>query len=117
LRVTLADPSQQSTPQLEAWRIRYAPVPELVVDGAASTFPEPGLQEGEATSARIVIRNLSDFAADTARVVVQLTNAENETETLLTETFGKVGPDEAITVDADIETRGYVGNNVLSGMA
>lgn len=117
LRFGLADPTQQSTPQLTDWRVQYAPIPELVVDGAASTFPGTDVQEGEATSASIVIRNLSDFAADTAHVAVQITDDENTTSTLFTREFGAIAPDAAISVDIDLETLGLVGTNVLSGMA
>ena len=113
LRATLTDTTQQSTPQLENWRISYTPIPDLVVDASSSSFPTEVLQEGEPAAVSLVVRNLSETPVGVAHLTVQLTDDENSASTLLTESIKGIPADGAHTLSFDIPTLDYVGNNLL----
>ena len=113
LRATLTDTTQQSTPQLQNWRVSYTPIPDLVVDATSSVFPTDALREGEPASVSLVVRNLSETPVGVANLTVQLTDEENIASTLFTEAIKGIPADGAHTLSFDVPTLDYVGRNLL----
>ncbi|HYE95950.1 MAG TPA: C25 family cysteine peptidase [Rubricoccaceae bacterium] len=113
LRAFFSDTTQASTPQLHSWRIAYTPIPEIVVDGEASTFPDSTVQEGAPYPFGIVVRNLSFFPADSIHVAVRATGADNEEYVVDEGGLPALGADAAATINLDFNTLDRVGDNLF----
>ncbi len=114
LRATLIDSSQSATPQLTQWRVHYAAIAELALDPSSFTVSADTVQEAAPLSASASIINLSDQVADTVVFTLSLTDFQNRTSVVATDTLLGLGPEETATVTLDIDTNGLAGRNVLT---
>ncbi len=113
LRATFSDSTQQSTPQLDNWRISYTPVPDLVVDATSSSFPDNSLQEGEPSAVSVVVRNLSETPVDVATLSVRFTDDENNASMLFEGSVADIPADGSQNISFDLPTLEAVGVNTL----
>ncbi len=113
LRATFADPEGRTAPQLDEWRLTYAPTAEIALDARRLTLPDT-LQEGERTAVSVPVVNLSRTAADTVLVSYLVTDAQNQTRTVDEDTLLGLAPGAEEIARAQLSTDGLAGENVLS---
>ena len=72
------------------------------------------MQEAAPLAASASIINLSDQVADTVVFTLSLTDFQNRTSVVATDTLLGLGSEETATVTLDIDTNGLAGRNVLT---
>lgn len=110
-RAAFADTLRLTTPQLDWWAATFTPVADLAFDPASLTLSADTVQEGERLTVAATLRNLSALAADTALVQYWLTDPQNQTTRLHTDTLTALG--ETATTQYTVATAGLRGRHQL----
>jgi hypothetical protein len=111
LRATIEDTTRLTTPQLEHWRVTFAPVPELAIDPAGLSLSADSVAVGTPLTATVAFRNLSQVAADSVVVRYEIVDSENRTTLVAGDTLLNVVT--AAESTRDFGTDGFVGENRL----
>lgn len=107
-----ADESRQSTPQMDNWKIRYEPVPELALDPNEIYVKSDSIEEGYSYDFGMKLRNIGFTPADKA--VVAFTGIfDGEVRELSRDTVKTIDPGETRFVDTSVETLGRIGTHRL----
>jgi hypothetical protein len=114
LRATLTDTTHQATPQLTRWSIDFSYTPEILFESRSISLSADTLNEGASLTASGTVRNLSNQLADTLLLHLRLTDADNQTVTVGTDTLTSLVPDSAVTSTFTLGTEGRAGTNRLT---
>ena len=113
LRATLADASQQSTPQLELWRVDFEPTAELGILPTETRFSADTVRISEPVRITTSIENLSEVASEEATLQYTLTDASNQERVLGADTLRVLQAGETESIEFEIATGAASGENRL----
>lgn len=114
LHATFADSVQRAPPQLKRWQLTYTPTAELAARGTALQSLPDTLQEGEPFTVTVPIRNVGDEPSTSVHVTYILTDADNRTQTVATDTLAAINARSEATSTASLSTTDFPGANVLT---
>lgn len=79
LRYQVSDSTEQTSPQLQYWRVYYQGLPDAAIDPSAGfTFSKDTLQEGENLLFATPVRNLTTYGMDSILVKYSIIDAQNQ---------------------------------------
>jgi hypothetical protein len=117
LKAMLSDSSQATTPQLMHWYVTYESIPELIMDPAALALSADTVAEGQQITVSSAVHNFGQTDATTVLVKYQVTDAENRTVDVGTDTLAVVPVSGHATSTMTFSTRGMPGSNRLTASA
>lgn len=107
------DNISRTSPNLDYWRVLYAPVPEAALNAAAFFQYKDSLSEGEKGKLRIAIENLTPLPMDSMLVKYTLIDAANGKHVLSTKRYKKLQGNDTLIADLEIDANAYPGQNLL----
>ena len=114
LRATLSDSTQYVTPQLQRWRMAYAPTAELASSAAALQLSGDSLQVGAPLDVSLTLQNLGTVASGPVYVRYAVTDASNQTVTAAIDTLAALDPEATASSATTLSTDGRAGSNRLA---
>lgn len=114
LDATLRNEPDRVPPQLRAWSVDYAGVPELILDPTPLAELPDTLQEGADLPVETRVVNWGSIEASEVTVRYNINDAGNVTETATVDTLSTLAPDASYDSNVTISTLGRVGTNALN---
>jgi len=113
LKATLADSSQQSTPQLTSWEVAFDPTAELGIIPGDTRFLIDSVQISEPVVISTTIQNLSMAPSALPTLTYTLTDAFNQEQVVGTDTLSILEGGQSSTTEFSVSTESMSGANRL----
>jgi hypothetical protein len=106
--------SVNGTPyQLQYWRLNYVPIPEGAVAPNITLQIKDTVDAGEPMQVKLAFKNISSVAFDSLKVVMKLTDRNNQDHLFTLPKQKPIVSGEVLTIDYTIPTTPYQGLNTL----
>nr|HRO43820.1 hypothetical protein [Flavipsychrobacter sp.] len=110
---TSYDSINLTSPQLNYWRVLYAPVPEAALNPAAHFVFKDSIQAGELLNFSVAIENLTEVPMDSMLVRYKLIDASSNTHVLSNRRYRNLPGNDTLHASFAFDPKAYKGSNVF----
>jgi hypothetical protein len=107
------DTTDLTSPQLDFWRVMYAPVPEAALNPAAYLNFKDSLQVGQMANLSVAVENLTNISMDSMLVRYRLIDANSITHLLSNVRYKKLVGNDTLHASISFDPKSYPGKNIL----
>jgi len=112
LKAIMEDPANRTTPQLEEWKIKYEPLPEIAVDPNQIEVESDSVEQGFKFKFSTALNNIGLIKADT--IIVEYVDFYNNQPIEITrDTLFNIEPSTSKKTSVEVETLNRVGTHEL----